>query len=158
MCRLAALAITSPPFSAVAIARFASLAFQRREALGRAMAAVNLRINGVDIDPRATLGPGLLLQHPVGVVIGGGARLGDGCTLMGGVVLGRRSVSSVGAVEDYPKLSDGVFVGANAVLLGDVIVGANSKVAAGSVLLRDVPAGATALGVPALIKIPQVNE
>lgn len=151
--RLALLALTSPAFSAIAIARVASLFSRRGAPLGRLLAMLNLRLNGADIDPRAELGSGLLLQHPVGVVIGGGVRIGKDCTVMSGAVFGRRLISALDGASDYPKISDRVFVGANATILGGIEIGSGCKVAAGSVVLIDLPAGATAFGNSASVRL-----
>jgi serine O-acetyltransferase len=91
------------------------------------------------------IGPGLHLVHPVGVVIGGDVRVGAGCWIHQGVTLG------CGARSGQPTLGDGVHVGAGAVVLGGVMVGDGAVIGAGAVVVSDVPAGATARGVPAVV-------
>lgn len=146
--RQARLALTCPPFRAAVLYR---LSHRAGGAVGRLLASVNLSIHSVDIDPRADIGPGLLLQHPVGVVIGGGARIGSRCTLMSGVVLGRREVLTGPDALGYPQIGDDVLLGATSVILGPVRVGTGASVGANSVVLRDVPAHTTAAGSPATL-------
>lgn len=100
------------------------------------------------LSPRAEIGGGLLLPHPIGVVIGSGCRLGSGVTLYQGVTLG------ADARARYPSLGDGVTVYANACVVGGVELGAGSVVGACSFLKRDLPPGAVAAGVPARILRP----
>ena len=97
------------------------------------------------ISPKADIGGGLLLPHPLGVVIGSGCRLGRGVTLYQGVTLG------ADARARYPSLEDGVTVYANACVVGDIVLGRASVVGACSFLRRDLPPGAVAAGVPARI-------
>lgn len=97
------------------------------------------------ISPKAQIGGGLLLPHPVGVVVGSGCRLGPDVTLYQGVTLG------ADARAGYPRLARGVTVFANACVVGDIGLGEASVVGACSFLKRDLPPGAVAAGVPARI-------
>lgn len=103
---------------------------------------------GIEIHPGATIGRGLFIDHGMGVVIGETAEVGDNCTLYQGVTLG-------GTGKDHgkrhPTLGSNVLVGAGAKILGPFHVGDNARVAAGAVVLEEVPANATAVGVPARI-------
>ena len=103
---------------------------------------------GIEIHPGATIGRGLFIDHGMGVVIGETAEIGDNCTLYQGVTLG-------GTGKDHgkrhPTLGSNVLVGAGAKILGPFHVGDNARVAAGAVVLEEVPANATAVGVPARI-------
>mmetsp|Transcript_6319 Transcript_6319/g.9304 ORF Transcript_6319/g.9304 Transcript_6319/m.9304 type:complete len:419 (-) Transcript_6319:91-1347(-) len=110
---------------------------------------------GVDIHPAATIGAGLMLDHGTGIVIGETAVIGDGCTLLHGVTLGGNGKDH--NVDRHPKVGDHVLIGASASLLGNIQIGDGCKIGAGSVVLSDVPAGATAVGVPAKI-IGHVKE
>lgn len=107
---------------------------------------------GVEIHPAATIGKGLFIDHGMGVVIGETAEIGDYCTLYQGVTLG-------GTGKDHgkrhPTLGNNVMVGSGAKILGPFKVGDNARVAAGAVVLSEVPEGATAVGVPA--KIARIN-
>ena len=110
---------------------------------------------GVEIHPAALLGRRLLIDHGMGVVIGETAVVGDDVTLYQGVTLGGTGStidrSDPSRRKRHPTLCDGVFVGNSANVLGDITIGANSRVGAGSVVLRDVPPNSTVVGVPAHI-------
>lgn len=105
---------------------------------------------GVEIHPGALLGRRLLIDHGMGVVIGETAIVGSDVTLYQGVTLGGTGNATHGR-KRHPTLCDGVFVGNNSNILGDITIGANSRVGAGSVVLQDVPPNSTVVGVPAHI-------
>ena len=100
----------------------------------------------VEIHPGARIGLRLFIDHGSGVVIGETAIVGDDVTLYQGVTLGG---TGKGVGKRHPTLLNGVFVGSNAAILGDITVGERSRVGAGSVVLRDVPPDSTVVGVPA---------
>lgn len=112
-------------------------------------------ITGIEIHPGATIGRGLFIDHGSGVVIGETTEIGDYCTLYQGVTLG-----GTGILEGkrHPTLGDDVLVGAGAKILGPFKVGDHSKIAAGAVVLSEVPPYATAVGVPAQIICGFVND
>ncbi len=103
---------------------------------------------GIEIHPGATIGRGLFIDHGMGVVIGETAEIGDNCTLYQNVTLG-----GTGKHEGkrHPTLGNNVLVGAGAKVLGPFRIGDNARIAAGAVVLSEVPANATAVGVPAQI-------
>ncbi len=105
-------------------------------------------IYGVDIHPAATIGRGLMIDHAHSIVIGETARVGDNVSMLHAVTLG-----GTGKADKirHPNIEDGVLIGAGAKVLGNITVGRCSKVAAGSVVLKDVPACKTVAGVPAKI-------
>jgi serine O-acetyltransferase len=103
---------------------------------------------GVDIHPGAHLGRRLFIDHATGVVIGETAIVGNDVTMYQGVTLGG---TGKGHGKRHPTVCDNVFIGNNANLLGDVTIGENSRVGAGSVVLTDVPPDSTVVGVPAHI-------
>jgi serine O-acetyltransferase len=105
---------------------------------------------GVDIHPAATIGAGILLDHGTGIVIGETAFIGDGCTLLHGVTLGGTGKPG-GERDRHPKVGKHVLIGAGASILGNIIIGDGAKIGAGSIVLRPIPAGATAVGAPAKI-------
>lgn len=103
---------------------------------------------GIEIHPGAKIGKGLFIDHGMGVVIGETTEIGDNCTLYQGVTLG-------GTGKDHgkrhPTLGNNVMVGSGAKILGPFRVGDNARVAAGAVVLDEVPDNATAVGVPARV-------
>jgi serine O-acetyltransferase len=103
---------------------------------------------GVEIHPAALLGRRLFIDHATGVVIGETAIVGSDVTIYQGVTLGG---TGKGHGKRHPTICDGVFIGNNANVLGNITVGANSRVGAGSVVLSDVPPNSTVVGVPAHI-------
>ncbi len=103
---------------------------------------------GVEIHPGARIGRRVFIDHGMGVVIGETAIVGDDVTLYQGVTLGGTG-KDVG--KRHPTLRNGVFVGNNANILGNITIGENSRVGAGSVVVRDVPPDSTVVGVPAHI-------
>jgi serine O-acetyltransferase len=105
-------------------------------------------LTGVDIHPGATLGRRLFIDHATGVVIGETSIVGNDVTMYQGVTLGG---TGKGHGKRHPTLCDRVFVGNNANLLGNITIGENSRVGAGSVVLSDVPPNSTVVGVPAHI-------
>src|SRR5215469_412059 len=114
----------------------------------RILSQIGRFLTGVDIHPAALLGRRLFIDHGTGVVIGETAIVGSDVTLYQGVTLGG---TGKGVGKRHPTLCDGVFVGNNANVLGNITVGENSRVGAGSVVLSDVPPNSTVVGVPAHI-------
>lgn len=103
-------------------------------------------LTGIEIHPGATIGRGLFIDHGSGVVIGETAEIGDGCTLYQGVTLGGTGKHTG---KRHPTLGNNVMVGAGAKVLGPFKIGDNAKVAAGAVVLDEVPSDSTAVGIPA---------
>ncbi|WP_066568809.1 serine O-acetyltransferase [Snodgrassella sp. CFCC 13594] len=103
---------------------------------------------GVDIHPAARLGHGIMIDHGTGVVIGETAVLGNDISLLHGVTLGGSGKESG---DRHPKISDGVMIGANASVLGNIRIHTCAKIGAGSVVVMDVPAHSTVVGVPAKV-------
>ena len=104
---------------------------------------------GADIHPAATIGRRFTIDHGIGVVIGSTAIIGDDCLIYQGVTLGMTGKNPQG--KRHPTLGSNVLVGANAVILGDINVGDGAKVGAGAVVVKDVPAHVTVVGVPAKV-------
>jgi serine O-acetyltransferase len=102
----------------------------------------------VDINPAARIGRGIMLDHATGFVVGETAVIGDNVSILQGVTLGGTGKSD----EDrHPKISDGVLIGAGAIVLGNIRVGECARIAAGAVVVKDVPPRVTVAGVPARI-------
>ncbi len=116
--------------------------------LPRFLAQVTRFFTGVEIHPGAKLGKGVFIDHGMGVVIGETAEVGEGSTIYQGVTLGGTSLSHA---KRHPTLGRNVTVGVNAAVLGAITLGDNVKVGGGSVVVKDVPANATVVGVPARI-------
>jgi serine O-acetyltransferase len=116
--------------------------------LARILSQFGRFLTGVDIHPGARLGPRLFIDHATGVVIGETAVVGSDVTIYQGVTLGG---TGKGHGKRHPTVCDGVFIGNNANILGNITVGENSRVGAGSVVLNDVPPNSTVVGVPAHI-------
>ncbi len=102
-------------------------------------------LTGIEIHPGATIGPRFFIDHGMGVVIGETAEIGADVTLYQGVTLGGTSTHRT---KRHPTLRDGVVVGAGAKVIGAVEVGENARIGAGSVVVTNVPANATVVGVP----------
>jgi serine O-acetyltransferase len=105
---------------------------------------------GVEIHPGAQIGDGFFIDHGMGVVIGETVRIGRNVTLYQGVTLGGTGKETG---KRHPDLDDNVVVGANAVVLGNITVGAGSKVGAGAVVVNDVPPNCTVVGVPGRVVV-----
>ena len=120
----------------------------RARLLARLISQLTRFWTGIEIHPGARLGRRVFIDHGMGVVVGETAIVGDDVTLYQGVTLG-----GTGKEEGkrHPTLRDRVFVGNNANILGNITIGENSRVGAGSVVLRDVPPDSTVVGVPAHI-------
>ena len=103
---------------------------------------------GIEIHPGAQIGRGLFIDHGSGVVIGETTVIGDNCTLYQGVTLGGTGKDKG---KRHPTLGNNVLVGSGAKILGPFTVGDNARVAAGAVVLAEVPPNSTAVGVPARI-------
>lgn len=116
--------------------------------LARLVSQLGRFFTGVEIHPGATIGKGLFIDHGSGVVIGETAVVGDYCTLYQGVTLGGTGKDKG---KRHPTLGNNVLVGAGAKVLGPFTVGDNSKIAAGAVVLNEVPPDCTAVGVPARV-------
>ncbi|HVJ78562.1 MAG TPA: serine O-acetyltransferase [Hyphomicrobium sp.] len=106
------------------------------------------RMFGVDIHPAARFGQGIMLDHATGFVVGETAVVGDNCSFLHAVTLGG---SGKETGDRHPKIGDNVLVGAGAKVLGNIKIGSCSRIAAGSVVLSDVPPNVTVAGVPAKI-------
>ena len=113
--------------------------------LARALSQVSRFLSGVEIHPGATLGRRFFIDHGMGVVIGETAEVGDDVTIYQGVTLGGTSLNPG---KRHPTIRDRVVIGGGAKILGNITIGENCRIGAGSVVLRDVPADSTVVGVP----------
>ena len=113
--------------------------------LGRLVSHLSRFLTGIEIHPGACIGPGLFIDHGMGVVIGETAEIGENVTLYHGVTLGGTSWKKE---KRHPTLEDEVIVGVGALILGPHVIGKNSRIGGGSVVLDNVPSYSTVVGVP----------
>jgi serine O-acetyltransferase len=138
-----------PGFHALTLHRLSHWLWgQRLRWLARFVSHFTRWITGIEIHPGATIGRRVFIDHGMGVVIGETAEIKDECTLYHGVTLGGTSWNKG---QRHPTLERGVVVGAGAKVLGPIIIREGAKVGSNAVVVRDVPAGATAVGIPARI-------
>ena len=112
-------------------------------------------LTGIEIHPGATIGRRVFIDHGMGVVIGETAEIGDDTTLYHGVTLGGTTWNKG---KRHPTLGKGVVVGAGAKILGPLVVGDYAKVGSNAVVVKDVPPGATAVGIPARIILGEQDQ
>ena len=142
-------ALTYPGVHAVWAYRLAHMLFKKNfKLLARIVSSISRSYTGVDIHPGARLGRRLFIDHANGVVIGETTKIGTDCVLFHQVTLGGVSMSKG---KRHPTLGDRVMVGAGAKVLGPIHVGSDGRIAANAVVVRDVPAGCSAIGVPARV-------
>lgn len=148
---------TLPGFRAVAVARFGAWRMGVKPKLLRAPLSVLYRVlyrrvrnvYGIELPYSVELGRDVVFEHQGAVVIHGCAKIGDGCIIRQGVTIGNRTLDRP---LEAPTLGRNVNVGAGAKILGHLTIGDNAVIGANAVVLTDVPAGALAVGVPAVIK------
>ena len=116
--------------------------------LARGIQVINRIVTGADIDARARISRMALIPHTVGIVVGETAIVETGVILMPHVVLGASEPNAQG--RRHPHVSAGALIGAGAVLLGPIVIGRGARVGANAVVLHDVPAGVTVVGIPAV--------
>jgi serine O-acetyltransferase len=117
--------------------------------LGRFTSNLGRWLTGIEIHPGATVGRRVFIDHGMGVVIGETADVGDDCTIYQGVTLGGTTLYR--GAKRHPTLGAGVVVGAGAKVLGGFTVGAGAKIGSNAVVVKEVPAGATVVGIPGRI-------
>ncbi|QWD73331.1 serine O-acetyltransferase [Polynucleobacter sp. MG-5-Ahmo-C2] len=111
---------------------------------------------GIEIHPGAKIGRRVFLDHGLGIVIGETTEIGDDCTIYQGVTLGGTSLYK--GVKRHPTLGKGVVVSAGAKVLGGFTVGDGARIGSNAVVLKEIPAGATAVGIPARILHPDLPQ
>jgi serine O-acetyltransferase len=145
-----------PGLHALVLHRWAHACWRRGfRWLGRFISHLARFFTGIEIHPGATIGRGVFIDHGMGVVIGETAEVGDDCTIYQGVTLGGTAL--VPGAKRHPTLGRGVIVSAGAKILGGFTVGDGARVGSNAVLLQPVPAGATAVGIPARIVAKQLD-
>jgi serine O-acetyltransferase len=147
---------TRPGFRAVAVHRFGNWRMAVRPKLLRAPLSILYRaahrrcrnVYGIELPYTVELGRRVVIEHQGGIVIHGGSRIGDDCIIRQNCTLGIRTLDKL---NDAPALAERVNVGAGAVILGAITIGAGAQIGANAVVLQNVPAGALAVGIPARI-------
>lgn len=135
-----------PGFQAIFLHRFTHKLWNLKLPLiPRLLSQINRTITGIEIHPGAKIGRKVFIDHGMGVVIGETAEIGDNCLLYQGVTLGGTGKNHG---KRHPTLKENVVVGAGAKVLGSITVGANTRIGAGSVVVRSVQGNSTVVGVP----------
>ena len=145
-----------PGLHALLIHRLAHWLWRKRlRWLARMLSHIGRFLTGIEIHPGAHIGRRFFIDHGMGVVIGETAEVGDDCTLYHGVTLGGTSWNKG---KRHPTLGNGVVLGAGAKVLGPITVGDRARVGSNAVVVKDVPPGATAIGIPARILAEQAGD
>jgi serine O-acetyltransferase len=124
--------------------------------LGRFISQFSRGVTGIEIHPGAKIGERVFFDHAMGIVVGETAEIGDGCTIYQGVTLGGTSLYK--GTKRHPTLGRDVVVSAGAKVLGGFLVGDGAKIGSNAVVIKPVPAGATAVGIPARIIPSKTGE
>lgn len=142
--------LTSPGLHAIWTHRIAHRLWTRGAKLPALVLAQGARLlTGVEIHPGATIGRRFFIDHGMGVVVGETAEVGDDVMLYHGVTLGGRSMERI---KRHPTVENGVTIGAGARVLGPVVIGEDAQIGANAVVVKNVPARATAIGIPATVR------
>lgn len=143
-------------FQAVVLYRIARwLKVHRVPVLAPLVSRLNLWLTGVDVNPTAEIGPGLLISHGTGLVIGGAARIGEDALILHGVTVGSLSPSRVGTM---PVIGDRAFLGAGAKIVGGVTLGDDVVVGPNAVVTEDVPDGSRVLSAAGIQVVPRTPK
>jgi serine O-acetyltransferase len=147
---------TYPGIWAVMVHRISHVLFNAGfKWLARVLSNISRLFTGIEIHPGASIGRRFFIDHGMGVVIGETAEIGDDCTLYHGVTLGGTSWDKG---KRHPTLQNNVVVGAGAKILGPLTLGEGARVGSNAVVLKDVPAGATVVGIPGRVIEPRKSE
>lgn len=135
-----------PGLHALWIHRIAHGLYRRQwYTLARLISHISRWLTGIEIHPGASIGRRFFIDHGMGVVIGETAEIGDDCLIYKGVVLGGTTLAKK---KRHPTLGNRIVVGSNSTILGAITIGDGAKIGSGSVVIKDVPPGATVVGVP----------
>ncbi len=138
-----------PGFHALLVHRVSSRLWRWNfKLLARFVSHIGRALTGIEIHPGASIGRRFFIDHGMGVVIGETAEIGDDCTMYHGVTLGGTSWNSG---KRHPTLGRGVVIGAGAKVLGPILIGEGARIGSNAVVVKAVPARATAVGIPARI-------
>ncbi|QDO87397.1 serine O-acetyltransferase [Ornithinimicrobium ciconiae] len=149
------MALASPGLHALWAHRVSHAMWTRGARLpARLLSQASRAATGIEIHPGAQIGRRLFIDHGMGVVIGETAEIGDDVMMYHAVTLGGRANAKI---KRHPTVESGAVLGAGARVLGPVVIGAGGQVGANAVVVKDVPAGATAVGVPATNRVPELH-
>ena len=141
--------LTYPGFHALLFYRMAHFLYQKHLFLLAKIVAQFARfLTGIEIHPGATIGKRLFIDHGMGIVIGETTIIGDDVIIFHGVTLGGTGKDKG---KRHPTIENGVLLSANAQILGPITIGKNAKIGASAVVLKDIPANTTAVGIPAKV-------
>ena len=151
------MALTSPGLHAIWVHRLTHRLWNKPggRLAARLISQLTRAITGVEIHPGAQIGRRFFIDHGMGVVIGETAEIGDDVLMYHGVTLGGRSMEHV---KRHPTVGSHVTIGAGARVLGPVYIGDRVQIGANSVVVKDIPAGAVATGIPATIRFPDKGQ
>lgn len=145
-----------PGLHAVVVHRFSHMLWRiRLRLIARWVSQLMRWLTGIEIHPGARIGKRLFIDHGMGVVIGETAEIGDDCTLYHGVTLGGTTWQRE---KRHPTLGDNVVIGAGAKVLGPILIGNNASIGSNSVVVKDVPEGATVIGIPGRIVVSDPKD
>lgn len=152
-----------PGYHAVVFYRLCNWLWKKNIRLpARFISHIGKILSGIEIHPGATIGRRFVIDHGTGVVVGETSIIGDDVTLyhdvtLGGIAPSVDSESQVGQ-KRHPTLEDGAIIGSGAAVLGPIVIGEGAKVGANSVVTKPVPAGMTAVGIPARVVMPKNKD
>ncbi|MFH0807615.1 MAG: serine O-acetyltransferase [Elusimicrobiota bacterium] len=140
-----------PGLHAIILHRIAHKLYNKKYfTLARIISQINRHFTGIEIHPGAKIGKNFFIDHGMGVVIGETTEIGDNVLMYKGVVLGGTTLSKG---KRHPTIGNNVVIGSNAIVLGAIKIGDQARVGAGSVVLKEVPNGATVVGVPGRVVV-----
>ena len=143
--------LTCPDFQAILMHRFNHWLWNKKLfLLARISAHMTRFITGIEIHPGAMIGRRFFIDHGMGIVIGETSEIGDDCSIYHGVTLGGTTWQKG---KRHPTLANNVVIGAGAKILGPITIGAGARIGCNSVVVKDVPMGATVVGVPGHVVI-----
>ena len=148
--------LTCPGFQAILMHRFNHWLWNKKLFLLARISAHMVRFfTGIEIHPGARIGRRFFIDHGMGIVIGETSEIGDDCSIYHGVTLGGTTWQKG---KRHPTLENNVVIGAGAKILGPITVGAGARIGCNAVVVKDVPAGATVVGVPGHVVVKKTDE
>jgi serine O-acetyltransferase len=148
----------TPRFAPVSLLRFAQFLYSTRwKRLAKLPALANFILFGLEVPPRTKIGPGFVIMHSQGTVIGA-ANIGSNVTIYHQVTLGARDIDFTYTLSQRPIVEDGVVIGAGAKVLGGVTLGSDCIIGANAVVVKDVPPSYVAVGIPARNLPPKTSR